>query len=126
VNADRLTEDAAIGIMALVIHELESATIASVLPKGEGADYEVMVEAEGREFEVEVSGIRQDSTQAGSVTSKRLAEKCEQLFVYKSSGFVSVTTFAYSSTREVRSYLHFVRQQDSKLGNRRRPKGRLR
>lgn len=39
INERRITEDAAIAVMGLLIHELESVSIESVLPIGSGGDY---------------------------------------------------------------------------------------
>src|SRR5262249_30176938 len=69
-NEERITEDAAIAVMALLIHELEGVTVEEVLPIGSGPDYLVTLKGKGGRLPVEVSGIREDAT--GSESSSRL------------------------------------------------------
>jgi hypothetical protein len=107
---ENLTEWAAIGLMALLIHHLERLTITSVLPKGSGGDYELEVEGSGRAAQIEVSGVREDRTPTGSLTRARIAEKQDQILRTQSEGWVSVTTFARGPAGEVWSALHFVRR----------------
>jgi hypothetical protein len=116
INAERITEDAAIGIMALLIHELEWCTISSVLPIGSGGDYLVTGVGGGPQTQVEVSGIRQDST--GSEGRSRLRTKCEQVLTKSSSGFASVTTFSRLAAATPHSYLHYVEAGSKKRSRR--------
>jgi hypothetical protein len=92
-NALRITEDAALAVMALLIHELEGLTVNVVLPIGSGADYILSVRKGEQNAHVEVSGLRDD--ESGRRSSRRLAEKCEQLLAKCPAGFASVTTFRH-------------------------------
>jgi hypothetical protein len=105
VNENDLTEWAAIGVMAVLIHHLENAELQTVLPIGSGADYIVQI-AGGPPSHVEVSGIREADT--GSHPRSRLAEKTAQVLRYNNDGFASVTTFAHGAPAQVHSYLHHV------------------
>ncbi len=125
-NAERITEDAAIAIMALLIHELEEVTVAEVLPIGSGTDYLVTLKGEGSQLSVEVSGIRVDAT--GSEASSRLQKKYGQLLAKQAAGFVSVTTFQRLKAGILHSYLHYVAKSSAgtKSGRRGQGKGRKR
>jgi len=59
VNENDLSEKAAIGVMALLIHELEGVTIQEVLQIGSGGDYLALLPRGNR---------RSNSRRAGSAT----------------------------------------------------------
>ena len=103
LNQQEITEQAAIGVMLLLVHELEEAVLSRVLQIGSGSDY--LVGVPGREglVEVEVSGIRSGSAgEASSRLGKRTRDRL------RGPGFVSVTTFQHGESGEAHSYLHFV------------------
>ncbi len=102
LNEQRITEDAAIGVMLLLIHELEGVVSPRVLPIGSSSDYTAHLPGKVESVEVEVTGIR-----IGSVgqSSSRLGEKRKKIL---RAGFVSVTTFQYGESEAAHSYLHFV------------------
>jgi hypothetical protein len=108
LDADRITEGAAICLMALFINELEGAFPQSVIPAGQGGDY--LVEWSGRidMVHVEVSGILEDTSPTGSRAKQRLTEKRKQLLRTQPAGFVSVTTFYLGTCDGLHSYLHHV------------------
>jgi hypothetical protein len=101
LNENTITEHAAIGIMLLLIHELEGGVLTRVLEIGDGGDYLVRLEDRPDPVQVEVSGIKTGS--AGEASS-RLGKKRGQI---GGEGFVSVTTFQHGETGEPHSYLHF-------------------
>jgi hypothetical protein len=105
-NEQDITMGAAVGVMLLLIHELEEMTMETVLPIGSGGDYLVCRKGTGESFQVEVSGIRVDAD--GSEASSRLGKKCEQVLRHCPAGFVSVTTFQYGGRGEAHSYLCYV------------------
>ena len=107
-----LTEQAAIGVMAMVIHELEGGQLIQVLQIGSGGDYLVITENAKRAVQVEVSGILLDTT--GSESISRLRKKSDQVLTHSRSGFASVTTFAHGPDRIVQSDLHFVTRESQK------------
>ncbi len=107
INAERITEDAAIGIDPLLIHELEGCTISSVLQIGSGGDYLIFKTGGGVGTQVEVSGIREDPN--GSKGPVRLREKCQQVLQKTTCGFASVTTFSRLEAATPHSYLHYVK-----------------
>ena len=115
VNAQALTEQAAIGVMALLLHDLEGVVLQAVLQIGSGGDYIIQSEEQ-----VEVSGIRHAVSAA--VSQGRLAEKSTQVLRHSEAGYVSVTTFSYPGSQAsgpiVHSYLHFVRQAPKKQKSR--------
>jgi hypothetical protein len=115
LNEQRITEDAAIGVMLLLIHELEGAVLDDVLEIGKGGDYLVKLSDRSEPVQVEVSGIRIGT--AGEA-STRLGKKRGQV---RGAGFVSVTTFQQGRTGVAYSYLHF---RDPESGKRSTPKGR--
>jgi hypothetical protein len=102
---DRITENAAIGVMCLLINELEGASVSKVLQRGAGGDYLISL-PDGSEVQVEVSGISVDST--GREARKRLSEKSAQVLTAADRGFASVTTFSHRSDEAAHSYLHHV------------------
>jgi hypothetical protein len=116
LNEQRITEDAAIGIMAILVNELEGATIQSVLPIGSGADYCLQLLGAKGAF-IEVSGIREDTT--GHQASSRLHSKCAQILGLNQHGFASVTTFKHCTCQGTHSYLHFVVKPTNSRGKRR-------
>jgi hypothetical protein len=107
-NAHELTEEAAVGIAALLIHDLEGGVLQNVLPIGNGGDYLVRVREASAPIQLEVSGVRMDET--GSNSRSRLQEKSDQVLTCVRVGFVSVTTFCHGPRAVVHSYLHFVRR----------------
>jgi hypothetical protein len=121
VNAERLTEDAAIGVMALLIHALEGVTIQEVLQIGSGGDYLIVLGGR-RRVQVEVSGIREDA--GGSESGSRLTRKTHQVLSHSPAGYVSVTTFHLPSAGGVHSYLHYAEQARSPKGRKGKGKGR--
>ena len=102
LNEHDITEHAAIGVMLLLIHELEGAVLSGVLPIGSGPDYLVNLPHRPEPVQLEVSGIKSGS--AGQASS-RLGEKCGRL---RGAGFVSVTTFEHGEAGVAHSYLHFA------------------
>jgi hypothetical protein len=102
VNEHDITEYAAIGVMLLLIHELEGAVLTGVLQIGSGPDYVVQLSDRPEPVRVEVSGIKSGSA---SQASSRLGEKRGRL---REAGFVSVTTFQRGEDEMAHSYLHFV------------------
>jgi hypothetical protein len=106
VNNGHLTEYAACGIMALLIHALEGEKIQTVLQIGEGPDFLVCRGPAHANASVEVSGIRQVETPGQS--QYRVAEKRIQLLKSNEQGYVSVTSFSHPPGAIVHSYLHFV------------------
>lgn len=118
-NPVTITEQAAIGVMALLVHELEGASLQRVLLIGDGPDY--MVDVRHGPVAIEVSGIREALTPGQAV--QRLREKNDQLLRGYPSGFVSVTAFAHPPGRIVHSFLRFVSRPPNPAGKR---KGRAR
>jgi hypothetical protein len=108
-NAQDLTEEAAIGVAALLIHDLEGGVLQSVLQIGSGGDYLVRVSGEDSFIQLEVSGLRVGET--GSTSASRLQQKTDQVLTHARVGLVSVTTFSHGPQAVVHSYQHFVRQQ---------------
>lgn len=102
LNPHDITEHAAIGVMFLLIHELEGAILTGVLPVGSGGDYLVALSDRREPVQVEVSGLKNASA---SQALSRLGSKCDQI---RGPGFVSVTTFQHGEDGSVHSYLHFV------------------
>jgi hypothetical protein len=122
MNEQRITEDAAIAVMALLIHELEGVSIESVLPIGSGGDYLVKHRKRKQGVQVEVSGIREDLL--GNRAESRLAEKRAQVLKRSDSGYVSVTTFHHAVHGGPHSFLHFVAKRERKQTKRRDPNGK--
>lgn len=110
VNAQTLTEHAAIGIMGLLISDAEGAVLETVLPIGSGGDY--FIRCGGNVSQVEVSGILTAETM--SVATARLSQKSQQVLKHVVEGYVSVTTFACPSACGVHSYLHYVKKPAKK------------
>jgi hypothetical protein len=102
----RITEDAAIAVMALLIHELESVTVERVLDEGNGGDFLLSMKKGGEAVQIEVSGLREDAD--GGRSSSRLGEKLQQVLTKCDAGFASVTTFKRLKAGVVHSYLHFT------------------
>ena len=102
-SPNTVTEFAAIAVMGLLIHELETAVVEEVLPIGSGGDYNVRV---GRKsFQVEASGVKADTT--GHETAKRILQKSRQVLKRQKQAFAFVTTFEYKAIG-VYSQLLFV------------------
>jgi hypothetical protein len=125
-NERRITEDAAIAVMALLIDELEGMTVEAVLQIGSGPDYFLRLKGKRSHLPVEVSGIREDAS--GGKSSSRLGEKRQQVLKKNAAGFVSVTTFSHLQTKSLHSYLHYVMKPSAgkKRGNKDRRNGRKR
>lgn len=118
-NEQRITEDAAIAVMGLLIHELEGVTVESVLRIGSGGDYLIELSKNEQSVQVEVSGIREDLV--GNRAESRLSEKRAQVLMKSDSGYVSVTTFHYAATGGPHSFLHFVKKEHLKRAKGRKP-----
>lgn len=112
INERRITEDAAIAVMGLLIHELEGVRIETVLQIGSGGDYLVTLSKNKQWVQVEVSGIREDL--AGHKAESRLAEKRTQVLEKSEAGYVSVTTFHRAANGGPHSFLHFAEKGDRK------------
>jgi hypothetical protein len=102
VNEQDLTERAAIGVMFLLVHELEEAVHRDVVQIGGGGDYLIYLPQAARAVQVEVSGIR---VGRAADAANRLRQKCAQV---RKPGFASVTTFGYDGGNDAHSYLHYV------------------
>ncbi len=100
-----ITEEAAIVVMALLLHDLEGAEIIKVLEIGSGGDYEVIIPGAGK-LQAESSGIHSDPK--GYESTQRLKEKCRQVLSNCSAGFASVTAFSHSPSQDVRCQLCYV------------------
>jgi hypothetical protein len=120
-NSEQLTEDAAVGVMSLLVHALEGARDLKVVPIGSGGDYLVYVE--GEELLIEVSGL--DNPDRPGRCSQRLREKTAQVLSKRSVGFVSITTFRYPNSTDAHSYLHFVVRPET-MDNQKKPRSRKR
>jgi hypothetical protein len=120
LNDYDLTEQAAIAVMALLVHNLQGGVLQRVLQIGSGGDYLVLTRRAKKPDQIEVSGLQEDAT--GSAARRRLGEKIEQVLTHCKFGFVSVTTFARSRPPTVHSYLHFVRRKRKKQKKRKRRK----
>lgn len=104
-NAQDITEEGAIGAMALLLSNLEKAEILRVLQIGSGGDY--LLEIEGViQLQVESSGIQSDPH--GYESKDRLAKKRNQVLTKSVAGFAAVTAFSHKATQEVHCYLHYV------------------
>jgi hypothetical protein len=114
VNSQTLTEQAAIGVMALLISDLKGEVLQRVLPIGSGGDYLILLRGSRKPAQVEVSGIHSDAT--GAASRARLAQKSAQVLSKSAVGYASVTTFAHASESVVQSYLHYVRRLRKKGG----------
>lgn len=112
VPSQDITEQAAIAVMALLIHDLAQGEILQVLEIGSGGDYLVLVRGLKRPLQAESSGIRIDAN--GAESRKRLAKKKGQVLQKCRTGFAGVTTFSHSQGNIVHSYLHYVYKQPRK------------
>lgn len=121
-NEQRITEDAAIAIMSLLIHELEGVSIESVLPIGCGGDYFGKLRKNRSLVQIEASGIREDLV--GNRAESRLTEKRAQVLEKSDSGYVSVTTFYRAANGGPHSFLHFVEKGTLKRTKRRKRRGK--
>lgn len=101
----RITEEAAIGVMAMLIHDLECAEVTTVLQIGSGGDYLVKIDGVVP-LQVECSGIQLDDT--GSESNKRLRKKCGQVLSKADQGIASVTAFSHGAGQGVYSFLHYT------------------
>ncbi len=104
-NAQDITEEAAIGVMALLISNLETAEILRVLQIGSGGDYLLEIQGVGQ-LQAESSGVHIDPH--GYLSNARLVQKRNQVLTKSSVGFAAVTAFSHTATLEVHSYLHYV------------------
>lgn len=116
-NEQAITEEAAIGVMALLVHHLESAEILRVLQIGSGGDY--LLAMNGQTVQIESSGIREDDQ--GYDTNARLKKKANQVLTKCPAGFASVVAFSHPPNRSVCCRLHFVTSQSV---DRKQTKGR--
>ena len=105
-NERVVTEEAAIGVMAMLIDDLEDAEILHVLPIGSGGDYLIALRGTAVQIQAESSGILIDSQ--GYESTARLKEKGAQVLSKSASGFASVTAFSHSASRDVRCKISFV------------------
>jgi hypothetical protein len=108
-----ITEGAAIGVMALLIHELEGVILQEVLVIGSGGDYLASFKG-GAPFQVEVSGIR-DEGRAGAAAD-RLKQKLKQVLSKSPQGYASVTTFRRTGDSTAHSYLHYAERPKPEKG----------
>lgn len=111
-------EDAAIGVMALLVSDLAGGVLQEVLEIGTSADYIVKLTSDGSLLPVEVSGIC--IARWPSDSHDRLAKKTTQILTSNSEGYVSVTTFKYPPDSTVHSYLHYVKKQTGPQSNKKR------
>lgn len=103
-NSGDITEEAAICVMAALIHDLEGGRIVSVLQIGSGGDY--MINCEGRPpMQVECSGVYEDPL--GYEARARLGKKRKQVLTVAAEGIASVTAFSHKAAG-VYSYLHYA------------------
>jgi len=102
VPAQDITEEAAIAIASLLLHEYVQGVILGALRIGSGGDY--LVEGFSEQFQIECSGLRVDAN--GSRSKTRLADKKDQVVSKCDKGLASVTTFSHSKDKMVHSYLH--------------------
>ena len=109
LGTNDLTEWAAIGMMDLLIHNLEGSSVLGVVEQGGGGDYWISFESGEPSAQIEVSGILDDPT--GAAIRSRVREKREQLLKMRHSGFVSVTAFGYKGSSEILSVLDFVERE---------------
>lgn len=105
INAQDITEGAAIGVMALLIHDLEQAEIVNVLQIGSGGDYLLTIKG-NPQLQAESSGVHIDDK--GYLSTARLTQKTQQVLTKCSAGFVSITAFSHTENQQVHSYLHYV------------------
>jgi hypothetical protein len=115
-NAHELTSEAAVGMAALLIHDLEGGALQTVLQIGSGGDYLLKIQASSVPIQLEVSGILEDET--GGASRSRLTEKAAQVLTHARVGFASVTTFSHGSSKVVHSYLHFTKDRKKTSGGR--------
>ncbi len=113
-NSHDITEEAAIGVMALLLHDLEGAEILEVLQQGSGGDY--LLDIPGvPDMQAESSGIHTDPM--GYLSTQRMKEKCEQVLTKCSTGFACVAAFSHSPSQDVRCKLHYVSRSNEAGGD---------
>ncbi|WP_171471352.1 hypothetical protein [Frigoriglobus tundricola] len=117
-----ITEQAAIAVMGLLIHDLAQGEILQVLSIGSGGDYLVQVGGLKRPIQAESSGIRTDSN--GSQSRARLSQKKTQVLMHSRAGFAAVTTFSHPQGDIVQSYLHYVCKKPRKRKGKRKRKAK--
>lgn len=117
-----ITEQAAIAVMALLIHDLAQGEILRVLQIGSGGDYLVRVGGLKRPIQAESSGIRSDSS--GSQSLSRLNQKKAQVLTHSRAGFAAVTTFSHPHGGTAHSYLHYVCKKSRKRKGTRKKKAK--
>lgn len=105
-NNQQTTEEAAVGVLAMLIDDLENAEILSVLQIGSGGDFLITIRETSVEIQAECSGILVD--EKGYETTQRLKDKGKQVLTKSTSGFASITTFSHSKSQEVRCKISFV------------------
>lgn len=101
-----ITEQAAIAVMALLLHDLARGEIIQVLSIGSGGDYVVRVRGLKWWIQAECSGISADPN--GSRSRATLKRKKAQVLTHSRAGFAGVTTFSHPQGDIVHSYLHYV------------------
>jgi hypothetical protein len=107
-NEHDRTETAALGIMALLIHEIDKLSLRTVVEIGSGTDYEAARGETDPGVQVEVRGIREAETLR--IPRMRLKEKTAQALGKNPEALVSVTTFRYGAEGPAHSFLHHVRR----------------
>jgi hypothetical protein len=112
IPSQDITEQAAIAVMALLIHDLAQGEIDQVLEIGSGGDYLVLVRDLKRPVQAESSGVRIDAN--GAESRRRLTKKKEQVLQRCRAGFAAVTTFAHRQGNIVHCYLHYARRKPRK------------
>lgn len=108
-----ITEEAAVCVMALLLHDLENVECLKVLEPGSGGDYLVVIPGVPP-LQAESSGIRVDPK--GYESTQRIKEKCAQVLTKCSTGIASVTAFSHSASQDVRCQLRFVAKSDGVEG----------
>lgn len=106
-NRDDISEEAAIGVMALLLHRLASAEVLSVVQIGSGGDF--LIEVQGQpQMQAESSGIRDDPN--GYLSTNRIKGKCAQVLTKSYAGFASVVAFSHPPNQGVCCHLRYVSQ----------------
>ena len=96
---EKITEQGAVAIAALIVAHFKRAEIVTVLQKGTGADYRLEYTDSIRKVALEISGLLCDESPSGADVRKRIEEKRAQLRRGEvRCGLVSVTAFAYQPT----------------------------
>lgn len=118
-----INEEGAIGVIALLLHDLEKVSIERVVPIGLGGDYFLVLE-DGQRTQVECTGVYID--ERGYEAWSRLGKKAKQVLSHSENGFASVVTFCNNPTEEAHCYLHFVKKVPVAETDGKKPKKRRR